>query len=72
MSVERSKAEKAVTADPWKTPRTMISPGISQSILESQPDLSSLRGKNVVITGGKNFIISYRPDDILTIQVPEV
>lgn len=32
--------------------RTMVSPAISQQSLEAEPNLETLRGKNILITGG--------------------
>lgn len=42
-----------------KIPKTMISPVISQDILSAEPDITSLRGKNVLITGGTIAVLSF-------------
>ena len=54
-------SEKTDKKDIWG-PTTMVSPAISKQTLESEADLTSLRGKNILITGGLSMFAKYRID----------
>lgn len=58
---ELTEEEKA-SRDVWGVPTTMISPAIEKSILESEPSLTSIAGKNVVITGGRSHMYTIYRD----------
>lgn len=51
MSTDQDAAERATHMD-FKLPKTMVSPAIEQKVLEGEPDLSTIAGKNILITGG--------------------